>query len=125
MNQLVSQYGHLWARNQDNIRKLRGERTLYGVYVLCDGCWPVYIGRGKLFFRIVRHHRSKSRGQFWSHFSWFAIDDSKFRAETEALVIRILPFFSESLNKQRRVEQANAVPIPIKYPTFAIKKKHK
>ncbi len=50
--QLVSSYGSLWARNRENISRLRAMGKLYGVYVLCDGSMPVYIGRGRLSSRI-------------------------------------------------------------------------
>jgi len=91
--QLVSTHGLVWARNKDNIRRLREAGRLYGVYVLCDGSMPVYIGRGKLSARISRHQRSKSRGQFWDHFSWYAIPNRRFEADVEALWLRMLPFY--------------------------------
>ena len=97
--QLVSTHGLVWARNKDNIRRLREAGRLYGVYVLCDGSMPVYVGRGKLSARISRHQRSKSRGQFWDHFSWYAIPNRRFEADVEALLLRMLPFYLRSLNK--------------------------
>lgn len=95
---LFSTYGTRWARNQPNIRRLG---KLRGVYVLCDGSMPVYIGRGRLASRIAQHRRSKSRGQSWDHFSWYAIPDRRFEAEVEALLLRLLPSYLRSLNKQR------------------------
>jgi hypothetical protein len=99
--QLIGGYGTMWARNIENVRRLRAEGKLYGVYVLCDGSMPVYIGRGRLIRRIAGHQRSKSRGQFWDHFSWFAIPDRRMEADVEALLLRMLPFYLRSLNKQR------------------------
>src|SRR6266568_760258 len=98
---LVTKYGTLWARNRKNIQRLRAEGKLSGVYVLCDGSMPVYIGRGRLARRIDRHQRSKSRGQAWDHFSWYAIPDRNLEADVEALLLRMLPFYLRSLNKQR------------------------
>src|SRR5215813_3162507 len=128
--QLVSTHGLVWARNKDNIRRLREAGRLYGVYVLCDGSMPVYIGRGKLSARISRHRRSKSRGQFWDHFSWYAIPDRRFEADVEALLLRMLPFYLRSLNKQRTrftdgrsTTQPNWAPDPIKRPRFLTKRK--
>src|SRR5260370_25084865 len=78
---LVSKYGTIWARNRQNIRRLRAEGRLWGVYVLCDGSMPVYIGRGRLAPRIDRHQRSKSRGPFLDHFSWDAISYRRVQAD--------------------------------------------
>ena len=130
--QLVSAYGTLWARNKENIRGLREAGKYWGVYVLCDGSMPVYIGRGKLSSRIRRHQRSKSRGQFWDHFSWYAIPDRRFEADVEALLLRMLPFYLRSLNKQRtsfadarRMSDKHPEADPIKRPHFATKRKHR
>ncbi len=130
--QLVSSYGTLWARNSQNIRALRALGKLWGVYILCDGSMPVYIGRGKLSSRIRRHQRSKSRGQFWDHFSWYAIPDRRFEADVEALLLRMLPFYLRSLNKQRtrftdaqRMTDNFPVADSIKRPSFAAKRKHR
>src|SRR5207247_8158385 len=129
---LVGSYGSLWARNKENIRRLREIGKLYGVYVLCDGSMPVYIGRGKISSRVRRHQRSKSRGQFWDHFSWYAIPNRRFEADVEALLLRMLPFFLRSLNKQRTrfasaesVREVSPAADPIKRPKFAAKRKRR
>jgi hypothetical protein len=128
--QLIGAYGTQWARNKDNIRALRALGKLWGVYVLCDGSMPVYIGRGRLSRRISGHQRSRSRGQFWDHFSWYAIPDRRFEADVEALLLRMLPFYLRSLNKQRtrfsdakRITQASRAADPIKRPTFVTKRR--
>lgn len=123
---LVSKYGSLWARNDSNIKRLRAEGRLFGVYVLCDGSMPVYIGRGRLASRINRHRRSRSRkSQYWDHFSWYAVSDRRFEADIEALLLRMLPFYLRSLNKQRtrfakavRRPPKDAKPDAIKRPVF-------
>ena len=128
--QLVSRYGALWARNKKNIQELREAGKLYGVYVLCDGSMPVYIGRGRLISRIAQHQRSNSRGQFWDHFSWFAIRDRRFEADVEALLLRMLPFYLRSLNKQRarftdgpRTAEKSPVADSIVRPNFAARRR--
>jgi hypothetical protein len=93
---------------------------------------PVYIGRGKLSRRIAGHRESKGRGQFWDHFSWYAISNRHLEAEAEALLLRMLPFYLRSLNKQRtaftnarHVKQASRAADPIKRPKFIAKRKRK
>jgi len=120
---LVSNYGTLWARNKGNIRRLKSK--LYGVYVLCDGSTPVYIGRGKLSTRIRHHQHSERRGQFWDHFSWFAIPERDLEADVEALLLRMLPYFLRSLNKKRtefrfakREKEESSVADSIRRPHF-------
>lgn len=127
---LVIKYGTLWARNRGNIRRLRAEGKLWGVYVLCHGAMPLYVGRGRLARRIDRHQRSKTRSQFWDHFSWYAISDRTLEADVEALLLRMLPFYLRSLNKARprfadaeRIEQVSRVADPIKLPKFATKRR--
>lgn len=130
--QLIGSYGTRWARNKENIQALRMRGRLWGVYVLCDGSMPVYIGRGKLSARIAGHMRGKTRSQFWDHFSWYAIPDRRFEADVEALLLRMLPFYLRSLNKQRtrftgaqRVTQESRVADPIKPPGLGPKRKRK
>ena len=44
----------------------------------------------------------KSRkSQFWDHFSWYAVPDRRYEADIEALLLRMLPLYLRSLNKQR------------------------
>jgi hypothetical protein len=132
-NRLVTMYGTRWARNKANIKRLRDEGSPLGVYVLCDGSMPVYIGKGKLASRLARHRRSKTRGQFWDHFSWYAIPDRDMRSDVEALLVRMLPFYLRSLNKvqpgfrnAQRVEEykKDLTPDPIKPARLAPKRKH-
>jgi hypothetical protein len=129
---IIGKYGTLWARNSQNINTLRKAGKLYGVYILRDGSMPVYVGRGRLFKRICAHQRSKSRGQFWDHFSWFAIPDRRLEAEVEALLLRTLPFYLRSLNKQRtrftgahRIVEENPKPDAIKRPNFLGKRRRR
>jgi len=91
-NQLVKKYGTRWARNKANIKRLRDEGNPLGVYVLCDGSMPVYIGKGKLASRLTRHRRSKIRGQFWDHFSWYAIPDRDMRRRSRPFLSGCYPF---------------------------------
>lgn len=125
-------YGTLWARNRENINRLReidNGRKLTGVYILCDGSMPVYIGRGRIWKRILRHKRSKIRRHFWDHFSWYALHSRLHENELEALLLRLLPFYLRSLNKQRarlpnanKRKQANDRPDPIRRPKFGLAK---
>jgi hypothetical protein len=88
---------------------------------------PVYIGRGRLARRIDRHQRSKSRGQSWDHFSWYAIPERTLEADVEALLLRMLPFYLRHLNRQRArftaarssTKQASPVADPIQRPKLA------
>jgi hypothetical protein len=129
---LIGTYGTQWARNKENIKALRARGKLSGVYVLCDGSMPVYIGRGRLARRIAGHVRSRSRGQFWDHFSWYAIPDRRFEADVEALLLRMLPFYLRSLNKQRTrftgtrsITQMSRAADPIKRPNFPKKRRRR
>ena len=97
---LVSRYGTRWARNKENLARLRQERNLSGVYVLYEGSTPVYIGRGKIASRIKQALRSKRRGQSWDHFSWYGVAKG-LEAEVEALLLTMLPYYLRSLNQQR------------------------
>ena len=45
---LITAYGDQWARNKKNIEALRRRGKFWGVYVLCDGSMPIYIGRGRI-----------------------------------------------------------------------------
>jgi len=127
---LVSTYGSLWARNRNNIKQLRALGRLFGIYVLYDGSMPVYIGRGRLSRRIARHQRSRSRGRFWDHFSWYAVPDRGFEADVEALLLQMLPYYLRSLNKQltrfadaARVKEKHRTPEYVKKPDLPPKRK--
>jgi len=123
-------YGTLWARNLDNIKELdRIRRRMNGVYVLCDGSMPVYIGRGRIATRVLDHKRSRTRGKYWDHFTWYMLRSESAAVEVEALLLRMLPFYLRSLNKQRgnflkakRKKQRNAHPDPIKRAKFGVQR---
>ena len=121
---LVSRYGTRWARNTENLARLRQERPLSGVYVLYDGSTPVYIGRGKIASRIRQAQRSERRGQSWDHFSWYGVKKG-FEADVEALLLTMLPSYLRSLNKQRArfagakpTKQVDPKAVPIEPPSL-------
>src|SRR5713226_2616891 len=118
---LVSSYGRSWARNKKNVTALKEKaRDPHGVYVLCDGTMPLYVGRGRIWSRVNKHMKSRSKGQYWDYFSWFEVKSRKMEKEAEALVLRMLPFYLRSLNKQRgnftdatKVSQVHKNPDPV------------
>ena len=98
---LVRKFGEMWARNLENINLIpRPEQGGTGVYILYDGSMPVYVGRGHIKHRIDGARRSKVRGQFWDHFSWYIIKNEEITHDTEALILRMLPPCLRSLTKQ-------------------------
>ncbi len=130
--QLIRNYGRLWARNTDNFNRL-SKRS--GVYVLCDGSMPVYIGQTKdLCIRMFDHHHSKTKLKFWDHFSWFTVEKPEFLDDIEALMVGMLPCYLRILNSQcpnfvnpkarlmRRDETEEKVTPPREFPKFAPKK---
>lgn len=130
---VVSRYGIRWARNPANIKKLRkgDPGDPHGVYILCDGSLPVYVGRGRIWARIRQHERGR-KGRYWDHFSWFAVDDHQQESEIEALLLRMLPVSLRILNKQRanfrkarrcKEPDQETRPAPIKLGKYAIGRK--
>jgi len=94
----------MWARNLPNIKQIPGAKSPQGgegVYILYDGSMPVYVGKGNIKSRIRRARRSKSRGPFWDHFSWYVLTDPKMIHDTEVLILRMLPSYLRSLTKQK------------------------
>lgn len=129
---LIDAYGHQWARNKENIEALRSRGNFWGVYVLCDGSMPIYIGRGRIAKRVAQHQRSKTKGQAWDHFSWYAVRKRKYEADVEALLLRMLPYYLRSLNKKRtefvaaeRVKQECGRPQEIKRLVFAQRRRRR
>lgn len=129
---LVTKYGTLWARNEANIKGLHDvtKDSPNGVYVLRDGSMPVYVGHGNLWHRIMSHTKSKTKRNSWDHFSWYVIPDPILEHECEALVIRMLPFYLRTFNRQKsdflvgkREKESDPNPEPIKRPSFKIQKK--
>jgi hypothetical protein len=99
---LVCKFGEMWARNLPNINRIPGTKQGgQGVYILYDGSMPVYVGKGNMRSRIRGARRSKVRGQFWDHFSWYVLDDRKMIHDTEVLFLRMLPSYLRSLTKQK------------------------
>jgi hypothetical protein len=99
--QVVTQYGTMWARNDVNLGLIPSRREGgRGVYILFDGSMPMYVGKGNIKRRIHRAAESESRGQFWDHFSWYAIKEPKLMHDIEVLMLRILPPNLRSLTRQ-------------------------
>lgn len=102
MDGIVGQYGKLWTRVPENLKKLASKelRSVTGVYALYNGTMPVYIGRGNICNQIHRHDRNRKKSQFWEHFSWYEIIGKGLDKEIESLLLRILPFYVRSLNRR-------------------------
>ena len=129
---LVTSYGRMWARNKENILRLRGRGKLQGLYILYDGSMPVYVGHGRLSPRLGSHGRSNTRGRFWDYFSWYAIPNEVLQKDAEALLIKTLPYYLRLLNRQNEgfagpqhgVKQSkNHVPQEVRKPKFVKLKK--
>jgi len=98
---IVRQYGTMWARNKENIENIPGpKKGGRGVYVLFDGSMPMYVGKGNIKSRILKASKSERRGQFWDHFSWYAIKNPAMMHDIEVLMLRILPPNLRSLTQQ-------------------------
>jgi hypothetical protein len=61
---------------------------------------PMYVGKGKIKRRILGASTSNRRGQFWDHFSWYAIKNPAMMHDIEVLMLRILPPNLRSLTRQ-------------------------
>ena len=98
---VVTQYGRMWARNTDNIKHIPGSKEGgKGIYVLFDGSMPLYVGKGNIRSRIKGHRRSKSKGQLWDRFSWYALSDPRMMHDIEVMVLKLLPTYLRALTKQ-------------------------
>lgn len=99
---IVTQYGTMWARNAENIRRIPGHRDEggVGVYILFDGSMPVYVGKGNIRRRISGARKSKRRGQLWDRFSWYALTDDSMMHDIEVLLLRVLPPYLRALTRQ-------------------------
>ena len=63
---LVKMHREHWPRNEVSRRALyKDAKNQNGVYVLRDGSMPLYIGTGRIGYRIQAHSRSKSKGNYW------------------------------------------------------------
>ena len=131
---LVTQYGRMWARNEPNFEKLRNDPNLKGIkglYVLYDGSTPVYVGRGCISDRFENSRKLGKRKRFWDYFSWFAIPDEEHRKDTEALLIKTLPYYLRLLNRKNEsfavqkvsVKQVEKIPNAVDKPKFVKVKK--
>ena len=100
--QVVTQYGTMWSRNVDNIRKVPGRKDGgQGVYILFDGSMPIYVGKtGNLRSRLRRHRNSKRKGQLWDRFSWYVLADKRMMHDVEVLMLKALPTYLRALTKQ-------------------------
>jgi hypothetical protein len=62
---------------------------------------PMYVGKGQIAKRVKGHARpGSSKTRYWDHFSWFVIDNSRFESQLEIILLRSLPYYVRSLNRQ-------------------------
>ena len=135
MKKLVSEYGLAWPRNRANLNKIKkdiGKKT--GVYVLTHGAMPMYVGKGQIAKRVKGHARpGSSKSKYWDHFSWFVLDNSPFECQLEVILLRSLPFYVRSLNRQtgslgkknRLLPVPDAGPEYVELPRLGHKRKKK
>jgi len=112
MKKLVSEYGIAWPRNSKNLKKIKkdiGKKT--GVYVLTHGAMPMYVGKGQIARRVKGHARpGSSKNNYWDHFSWFVLDNSRFENQLEVILLRSLSFLcaqSKSTDRILGQEESN------------------
>jgi len=130
---LVGKHGFSWPRNSKNLAQIRkllmGKK---GVYVLCHGAMPMYVGKGKIASRVRGHAKKGStKSKHWDHFSWFVINGG-FQDELEVVLLRTLPFYVRSLNRQtgslgkkNRFKPEDGTPDCIPLPKLPHKKRKK
>jgi len=135
MKSLVAEHGIAWPRNAENLKKIKqdiGKKT--GVYVLTHGGMPMYVGKGQIAKRVKGRARpGSSKSGYWDHFSWFVLGNSQFESHLEVILLRSLPFYVRSLNKQTgSLGRKNRIrPVPdcrpdwIKLPRLVHKRKKK
>jgi hypothetical protein len=100
---ITTGYAHMWPReifDERKGKKLHAKTIQFlnnneGVYVLYREEVPHYIGKTQrsLFTRLWAHankHRDKYY-HFWTHFSAFAVANSKLRGELEGILIATMP----------------------------------
>ena len=99
---LIKEYGEMWEKNEKNIEAVLGStKGGLGIYILYDGSFPVYVGKGKIRRRLRKARNSKRRGQLWDHFTWYALGQPEDSHDIEALLLRLLPYYLRILNRQR------------------------
>jgi hypothetical protein len=129
---LVGDHGFSWPRNKKNLQQIR--KLLHGkkgVCVLSHGAMPMYVGKGKIASRVRGHARTtSSKSRYWDHFSWFVINGG-FENELEVVLLRTLPFYVRSLNRQsgslgkKRIKADDDRPDLIPLPKLGHKTKRK
>lgn len=129
---LVGEHGLSWPRNKKNLQQIK--KLLHskkGVYVLSHGAMPMYVGKGKIASRVRGHaKKSSSKNKYWDHFSWFVINGG-LEDELEVVLLRTLPFYVRSLNRQtgslgkKRVKADDDKPELIPLPKLGHKRKRK
>jgi hypothetical protein len=98
-SEIVTRYGTMWARNVENIRRVR-KLHANGVYILFDGSMPMYVGKGRIGSRVKSAAKSDRRGQMWDHFSWYEIRKPELVHDIEVLMLRMLPPNLRPLTRQ-------------------------
>ena len=130
---LVGKHGFSWPRNSENLKRIKQLlKGKTGVYVLSHGAMPMYVGKGNIASRIAGHAmKGSSKSRYWDHFSWFVIN-SGHEDEIEVILLRTLPFYVRSLNRQtgslgrnNRIKFAKKEPDLVDLPKVGLKRKKK
>jgi len=98
---LMDAFGEMWARNANNIKDVRRiSEGRQGIYILYDGSTPVYVGKGFIRSRLRASDKSRRRKDSWDHFSWYLLKNKDLVHDVEVLLLRILPPYLRSMNRQ-------------------------
>src|SRR5437899_1602437 len=131
---LVGEYGFAWPRNKKNLSEIKKRlKKKKGIYVLTHGAMPMYVGKGLIASRVRGHAMKRSsKNKYWDHFTWFVIKKAGYEAELEVILLRTLPFYVRSLNRQtgsllrmNRVRPEDDHPDLVPLPRLGHKRKKK
>jgi predicted GIY-YIG superfamily endonuclease len=109
------EYARMWPREIFDIKAKNSNKLLAatlkflqqtGVYILYRDEHPYYVGQADKLVRRLREHAVNPKTRyynFWTHFSAFAVPDTKGRDKLEAILIAAMPTVNSA--KPRLIKQ--------------------